>query len=202
MRLIDAQVQLLKLNLPVIQTSDAAICLNVTRQNASQILLRLAKTGVVTRIDRGLWAIIGKVEPLQLPEYLTAPFPAYISLQTALYYHGLISQIPQNIYAVSISRTRKIDTSLGTISIHRIEPEFFGGFEVVGAANIKMACQEKALLDILYLSTARSLLFKRLPEIEIPKNFNTRKCITMINKISSQRLKTIVTNSLEKILAR
>lgn len=202
MKLIDAQMQLLNLKQPALQTSDASACLQVSRAYASQILVRLAKAGLVVQVSRGLWVFPDKFDPLLLPEYLTAPFPSYISLQTALYYHGMIEQIPQVIYAVSIARTKKILTPLGDVSIHHIDPNFFIGFDLFGAANIKMACPEKALLDTLYLQATKTLLFKKLPELELPKNFNIKKSLKMIEHISSQRLRTLVTNQLNIILEK
>jgi predicted transcriptional regulator of viral defense system len=200
MRLIEAQQKLKALKVPVLQTSDAAGCLKITRAHASQILVRLAKANIVFSIARGLWAFNEIVDPLLLPEHLTAPFPAYVSLQTALYYHGMISQIPAVVYGVSLARTRQYPTPIGDISIHHIEPPFFFGFEIVGTTNIKMACPEKALLDILYLSPARSLLFRALPELELGSKFNIPKALKMIDKIPSQRLKTLITKKLERCI--
>ena len=47
-----------------------------------------------------------KRQSAAIPEHLASPFPAYVSLQSALYYHGMISQIPAVTYAVSLARTR------------------------------------------------------------------------------------------------
>jgi len=64
----------------------------------------------------------------------------------------MISQIPEIVYAVSISRARLYKTSLGTFSIHHLDPGFFFGFQSVGRMGIKMASPEKALVDFVYLS--------------------------------------------------
>jgi predicted transcriptional regulator of viral defense system len=92
---------------------------------------------------------------LALSEYLAAPFPGYISMQSALYYHGMISQVPAITYSVSPARTHIFKTSLGTFSIHHINPSFFFGYEPVGKFGIKMATPEKALLDFLYYGTGK-----------------------------------------------
>jgi len=49
-----------------------------------------------------------------LLEFLTAPFPAYVSLQSALYLHGMISQVPALTYAVTLARSRRLATPLGS----------------------------------------------------------------------------------------
>ena len=54
--------------------------------------------------------------------------PAYVSVQSALYLHGMISQIPHVIYVASLARTQRVATTIGTYSIHQIAPEFFGGY--------------------------------------------------------------------------
>ena len=115
MKLVDVHARLLDMNVAVFQTSDAAACLNIDRGHASKLLARLSQAGHLLRLRRGLWAFKERVEILSLPEYLTSPFPSYVSLQSALYHHGVISQIPSNTYAVSISRTRSFETPLGTV---------------------------------------------------------------------------------------
>jgi len=202
MKLINAQQKLLELNQPVLETRDVAACLKVTTTHASHILIRLANAKIFLKLCKGKWATTKKLDPFILPEYLTAPFPSYISLQSALYYHGMISQIPAVVYAVSLARTRKYKTPLGTISVHHLNPDFFFGFDVIPKTQIKIATPEKALLDIFYLFPTRSLLFRALPEIELPKNFNTRKILEWIKKISSKQRSTIVKKQLTEILRR
>jgi predicted transcriptional regulator of viral defense system len=105
------------------------------------------------------------LDPLLLPEHLTAPFPSYVSLQSALFFHGMISQIPNVIYVASLAQTRTVGTSLGTFSIHRLAPRFFGGYETL-KSGVRLATPENALIDLLYLGPVRSRLFVHLPEIE------------------------------------
>lgn len=197
MRLIEVEQTLLALKQPVLQTRDVSACLNIPHAQASKILERLVKAGRFVRLMRGKWATSTELDPLILPEYLTAPFPSYISLQTALFYHGMISQIPQTIYAVSLARTRQYTNRFGTISIHHLQPGFFFGFEA--ARQIKMATPEKALIDVLYLTPARSKLFKTLPEVEFPPSFSYKKANAIINKVASPRIKTLIQRRLEEL---
>lgn len=204
MKLVKAQVTLLSLKQPIIRTADAAVCLKVSYAHASQILGRLAKVGIIFSLARGLWALSNSIDPLTLPDYLTAPFPSYISLQTALYYHGMISQIPSVIYAVSLARTRCYQTPLGRVSIHHVNPDFFSDYYVAGDAHsfIKMAMPEKALLDVFYLTPARSHLFKVLPELELPENFDVKKAYKIIRKIKSLKHKATVTRKFEELMEK
>src|SRR3954471_15510113 len=96
----EALGRLRKLRTSFFTTRDIAAALRVTPAAANMVATRLATNGLLVHIARGRWALGQKVNPLALPQYLTAPYPAYISLQTALFHHGMISQIPQVIYAV------------------------------------------------------------------------------------------------------
>lgn len=200
MKLIEAHAKLLTLKQALFQTADAAACLNVSFAHASKILRRLTDAGFLIHLMRSRWAFVGQVDPLQAPEYLTAPYPCYISLQSALYYHGLISQIPATFYAMSPARTRIYQNKLGVFSVHHVNPDFFFGFEYIEKEGIKMATPEKALLDVFYLSPTHSLLFKALPEIEIPDDFKTREARRMIKRIKSERLRTIVTRKFNTLI--
>jgi predicted transcriptional regulator of viral defense system len=161
-------------------------------------LERLEKAGRFVRIMRGKWATTTTVDPLLLPEYLTMPYPAYISLQSALFFHGMISQIPHTVYAVSLARTRQYQTPFGTISMHHIQPDFFFGFEMIN--QIKIATPEKALIDTLYFSPAKSHLFASLPEIELIKSFNPKKALRIADKIISARTRTLVKMKLASLI--
>lgn len=200
MRLIDIEQKLLALKQPVLQTRDVATLLDIPDNQASKILERLSKAGRFVRLIRGRWATTTQIDPLMIPEYLTAPFPSYISLQTALFYHEMISQIPHTVYAVSLARTCQYKTFFGNISIHHIQANFFFGFEIMG--QVKLATPEKALVDVLYLTSAKSKLFKTLPEIEFPESFSLNKVNAIISKISSARIRTIVQTRLKELLAK
>ena len=199
MQLIQVHSELKKLKLAIIQTRDVAAYLNLSTAHSSKLLARLAQHGHLVHLNRGWWAFPEKTDPLMLPEYLTYPFPSYISLQTALYYHGMISQIPTVIYAVSLARTRIFKTPLAEISIHHVDAHFFFGFESLGDQQIKIATPEKALLDTLYLSPAKTQLFRRLPELELPNHFNLKKANEMIEKIRSPLRRTMVKKQFEAL---
>ena len=200
MKLLAAHIKLSSLRQPLLNTSDASACLKITLVHASKILGRLTEGRLWTQLARNRWALTEQVDPLLIPEFLTAPFPTYISLQTALYYHGMISQIPEVLYAISLTRTHKYTTPLGTFSIHHMTPNLFFGFKYFGKSQVKMATPEKALFDIFYLSPVHTSLFKTLPELELPHQFKVKEVWKMVKKISSQRLQTIVSKKFKNIL--
>jgi predicted transcriptional regulator of viral defense system len=196
-----ALARLRRLGKPVVTTDEASLALGVSRSAASHTLRRLEQTGLVQRVRHGLWAVDPPVEPLLLPEYLTAPLPSYVSFQSALFLHGMISQIPEVIYVASLAQTRRVKTRLGTFSIHRVAPGFFGGYETVGESDVRLAVPEKALLDTLYLVPARSRLFARLPEVELPERFSRAEARRWLARIPSRSRRTMVARRLDRLLA-
>ena len=200
MQILEVLRKLKQLNQPCLQTRDVAAFLDVTTTNASTILQRLSKQNHLLHIRRGLWAFPDKLDSLMLPEYLTNPFPSYISLQTALYHYGMISQLPTVIYAVSLARTKKFFTPAGEFSIHHLDKNFFFGFELLPGTLIKMATPEKALIDVVYLSAAKTRLFHSLPEIELPKKFNLKTAKSIIGRIGSPRRRAMVETRFKNLL--
>lgn len=189
MNQIEALQRLRTLATPAVETRDAAALLQVSASNATTILRRLAAEGMVVHLTRGRWLVNQKIDRLALPELVSAPYPAYISLQSALFHHGVIEQIPSILYAVTPARPRRLQTPMGTISFHRMPPELFKGFELSTASDAKIAIPEKALFDLIYLAPGRSRVFSRLPELAIPRRFQWKrlKQYTELVKSSGRR---------------
>jgi len=198
----EALSRLKRLRVPAATTADAAAVLGVSGEAASHTMRRLARSGLVTPLRKGVWALADRPDPLALAEYVTTPYPSYLSLQTALYQHGMIEQIPSMIFLVSLARSGRVETGLGTYSVHHVQPAFFDGFESLPDSGIKLAAPEKALVDFLYLSPTRSRLFAALPEVELPRGFRRSVAREWAGRIPSQRLRTIVARTLDDVLAR
>ena len=201
MNLAQALAKIHSTGLPVLRLGDVAACLDVSTSNAAAIMLRLARAGHVERIKRGVWVLAGNVDPLVLVPYLTAPFPCYISLHTALYYHGMISQVPEMTYCVSLARTRVYRSPLVDVSVHHIPPGMFFGYEETKDGAVRMAAPEKALVDFLYLGQGKSRLFAALPELSLPASFSRRRARTMTARIRYHRRRAYVQKRLEALFA-
>jgi predicted transcriptional regulator of viral defense system len=196
----EAYSRLLDLGVATIETADAAAALRMTTSGATKLLGRLARARLVTRLRPGLWLLARSApSPYTLVEDLTAPLPSYVSLQTALYLHGMIDQVPGVIYVVSLARTQKLATPIATFSIHHIAPELFDGFEVRGDGT-KLATPEKALFDVAYLSGGRSRVFARLPELELPRRFRPSRLREWTRRIGAVRKRSMVERRLEGLL--
>ena len=195
----EALSRLQGLRVPAVSTADAASVLRISLEAASHTLRRLAGARLVTPIRKGFWALGEEPDPLVLAGYATAPYPSYVSLQTALYRHGMIEQIPAMIYLASLGRSGLVKSTLGTYSVHHLQPACFDGYETLDS-GIRIATPEKALIDFFYLSPASSRLFARLPELVLPPRFQRRVAREWVARIPSQRMRTVAGRRLEEAL--
>jgi predicted transcriptional regulator of viral defense system len=190
-----------RLGVPAIDTADAMAALGLSPAAASRMLTRLARVGLIRSVRHGTWWVEDTLDILRLPEYLSAPLPSYVSLQTALHRLGLIEQIPEVVYAVSLARTQRVKTKVGTFSFHHVAPEVFGGYTET-ERGAKIATAEKALFDFAYLSSGRSRLFTSLPELELPRGFRHKELLRWLAKIPSGRSRTLTKQKLDALLAK
>jgi predicted transcriptional regulator of viral defense system len=197
MRLLDAYRKIQSLGQPVVDILDAAAALGVSRGTASKIMTRLAAAGSLIRLQGGLWALDHRIDRMLAAEYLASPALSYVSLQSALFHRGIISQIPEVTYSVTTGRTRRVRTPLGAFSFHHLGVDFFFGYETV--RGVKLALPEKAVLDMLYLSPARSRLFATFPELELPRGFSVKRAREMISRIRSAQRRTLVEEKFRRL---
>lgn len=200
MRTADALGQLQRLRRPVIETGEAVVRLGVPPARASQILRSLEDAGVVARLKHGLWLLEPEIDPFVIPPYLTSPFPSYVSLWTALSEHGMIEQIPRQVFACSLGRPQTVRTTRATYAIHHLAPDVFGGYTGTSDSGY-LATPEKALFDSVYLPRARR---KRvfLPELELTPDFDSGKVAMWVDRIRAPWLRSAVSSELERVLAR
>jgi len=72
----------------------------------------------------------------------------------------------------------------------------------VGERGVRLARPEKALLDVFYLTPARSRLFCGLPEIEKPDAFDPGEADMMIARIPSAARRAMVARRFSDWLRR
>lgn len=142
--------------LRVFTTSDVVTLTGLHRPAATHALRRLAARRLVTRIKRGLWinALADDVVSYELVPHLAAPWPAYVSLHSALADAGVIQEIPHVVYAVTAGRARRDQTPLGTVEFHHLPARLLWGYAMrqQGRATYPVAEPEKAFLDLAYLA--------------------------------------------------
>lgn len=198
MTVAEAYGELRRLGSDVFTTREAAARLRTSVSNASHQLRAMERAGLVVGIRRGLWSSCIDIDPVVLPPYLTAPYPAYISFSSALARHGMIEQIPGQIYVATSGRSRKLSTSAGEFSIHHLLPEIFDGF-TGGQESGFFATAEKAFFDVVYLRASRARPIY-LPEIELPPGFDLAKLDSWVDQLPTRRLRTLTQSGIETAL--
>ena len=112
-------------------------------------LKRLADKKVIQRIVRSFY--VNPFNPPTLEEISAAIYkPSYISLESALYRHGVLSQFPYTLTCVATRLPRKFDTPYGTVEYRQVQKKYFFGF--IEEDSYLLAEPEKAVVDFLYLN--------------------------------------------------
>lgn len=133
-------------------------------------LTRFVKKGLVFRIKRGIYCFKkDEVDELALAYYLYQP--SYISLQSALFYYGILIDVPQGVTSVTTIRPKNFKTAFGNYRYFKIKPELFFGYEriKIKKSYVNMATKEKALLDYFYIFKIKSIKGLRLNLDKISK---------------------------------
>jgi hypothetical protein len=181
---------------PVFSTADVMKRTGMTLPNTSRDLRNLQAHGVVTRIRRGLWAVLNHPDfspYAAVPHLFTDSKSGYVSLLSALNLHGMIEQIPNVVHIVTTSQRPALKTPVATYAFFRIENVLFGGFKAYRrTGNFDIATAEKALFDTLYFSARKGRRFAFLPEVGLPAGFSSREVERWIARIGHAPLRTAV----------
>ncbi|HEY5943135.1 MAG TPA: hypothetical protein VIT89_09770 [Solirubrobacterales bacterium] len=198
MKPVEAYGDLVQMGRAVLSTREAAARWQTSSVTAGRRLRGMEEAGLVRHLRRGLWTLDPLIAPLAIPHFLTAPFPAYVSLWSALAHHGMIEQIPRQVSVASLDRSRRIDTSIGTFSIHHLAGEVFGGFTGSERSGY-LAVPEKAIFDTVYLrAAAGGKAF--FPELSLPAGFDRETLGDWTRRIESSRLRTLVSRGVRDAL--
>jgi predicted transcriptional regulator of viral defense system len=195
---VEAYGDLVRMGRPVLSTREAATRWQADRVTAGRRLRAIEEAGLARHLRRGLWALDPEMEPFALAHFLTAPFPAYVSLWSALARHGLIEQIPRQISVASLDRSRRIETSVGAYLVHHLAGEVFGGFEGTEGSGY-LATPEKALFDTIYVRAAAGGQ-AYFPELSLPRDFDRAALRSWTDRIPTPRLRTLVSRGIGNAL--
>lgn len=200
MTTLDAYSDLLKMGRPIVTTNEAVARLGTSPSQTNYVLRTLEEKGMARHLRRGLWALRPDVDRFVVVPYLTDPYPAYISFWSALARHDMIQQIPREVSAASLDRTRKIKTSIAAYSIHHLASELFDGYEGSEETGY-MAVPEKAFFDTVYIRAARGAMVY-LPELSLPRSFNQALVEQWTRSVKTRRLRTMVSRQIDTAMAK
>ena len=121
-------------------------------------LSRWVASGRLIQLRRGLYVLappFARTLPNVLAIAVRLRKPSYVSLQSALSYHGAIPESVPAVTCVTTGRPGRLETPLGEFIYRHLRPGFFWGYgevEVGGGEGAYVALPEKALLDLFYLT--------------------------------------------------
>jgi predicted transcriptional regulator of viral defense system len=94
------------------------------------------------------------VDPLILASKMYPP--AYVSLETALAYYGIIPEAVFTVTSVTSRETKTFSNDFGKFTYQKIKKSTFGGYETITkkefGISYNLAVPEKALMDFFYLN--------------------------------------------------
>ncbi|NJD19756.1 MAG: hypothetical protein FIA95_10810 [Gemmatimonadetes bacterium] len=191
---------------PVFTTAEVAKRAGIALSNASRDLATLAKSRMLVRVRRGLWAAPGHpdLSPYAVVPHLFGDEPGgYVSLLSALNLHGMMEQIPRVVQVVTTLQRSGLRTPVGAYEFYRIVPKLFGGHGPYRrTGNFEIASPEKALFDTMYFSARKGRRFAALPEIEVPAGFSASEVDSWIDQIEYVPLRTAVARRWDDLAIR
>ena len=152
------EIALEKASLGIFTRAEVACWVGGSPQRQFSLVKRALAGGEVLHLRRGLYCLAArylrqKVDPLVVAQWVHGP--SYISLETALSYHGWIPEAVYSITSASLDRSREFDTPLGHFSFSRVPQKTFyaevSRVEKETGGSFLLASPLKALADYVYV---------------------------------------------------
>jgi len=122
-------------------------------------LSRWTASGRLIQLRRGFYALappFARSSPSVLAIASRMRKPSYVSLQSALSYHGATPESNPMITSVTTGRPGRFETPVGEFLYRHLGPRLFWGYREVDAGEGErayVALPEKALLDLFHLTS-------------------------------------------------
>jgi hypothetical protein len=138
--------------------AEVACWLGGSPQRQFSLVKRALAHEEIVHVRRGLYCLATKylrqkIDPLVLAQRIYGP--SYISLETALSYHGWIPEAVYSVTSAVLDRSREFDTPLGHFSFTRVPQETFyadvSRVEREPGSSFLMASPLKALADYVHV---------------------------------------------------
>jgi predicted transcriptional regulator of viral defense system len=135
---------------------------------AYKMLQRWEKNGLLKRIAKGKYLLADwNLNEFEIANLLVSP--SYVSFESALSFHGILSQFPYVITSATTAKSRKLAVGNKDFEFTHVSPTMFWGYQLANSALV--ASPEKAMVDAVYLAS------KGLREID-----QTEWDLTVVNK--------------------
>jgi len=182
--------KLYKSDLNVFNIEDLAILWNISnrRQLLESIKYYLRK-GRLKALKRGVYITEKEYSEFELAQKLYTP--SYISLYTALGFHGIIFQYYKDIYSLSLINKEFLINNRNYIYKSVKSDIFWNSKGIIDKNNFKIASPERAICDSIYLNIESGI-----------DNFNSINInkLTQISRIYKSKILTKKINKLINII--
>ncbi len=185
-------------DLASVETNKTYLKILLSRHQRSGSVVRLKKGTYVTKDYVHLLEKSGRIA--SYVEFLASALysPSYVSGEYVLYQHGIITEFPVMITAVSTNKTATLNNQFGRFRYQSITATLFTGFEIKrdGDLQIFKASPAKALFDYLYfrkrhLNNPEAIEELRLNVEELSPAVR-RECLAHAAREGTDRMKTIL----------
>ena len=166
-----------------------------SKRTLEDIVKRLVSGKVLTQLERGKYYVTNmQVSDFEVAQFLYAP--SYISFETALNYHGILSQFPLEITSATTKRRTTKLINDKAFSYAKINSKIFTGY--YKEDDYLMAYPEKALFDQLYMISKSIKTEEYLDEMDYSQI--DVKEVGKYLELVSDSTKSTVSNLLKKYL--
>ena len=151
MKLFEIQNSLHKAGLTLFTTAEFRRVTAMSATGSRKFLLRYTNLGCFWQLRRGLYALReGSLHLWVVANKLYRP--SYISLETALSYHGLIPETIYGVTSVTTRTTREFEACETVFLYHSLKKQAYTGYGpmTIDGATVLVAEPEKAVADYLY----------------------------------------------------
>lgn len=168
-------------------------------------LTRWLKKGYIFRLKQGYYTFSEYKTNSDYISYFANKIynPSYISLHSALSFHGIIPEAVVQITSATPLKTATFSNEIATYAYQTIHPDLMFGYNlnfIEKKRAVKIATPEKAILDLLYLysfyQTEDDLLELRFDENYLTQKLDMMKLVEfcdMFQNVSlEKRLKKLI----------
>ena len=156
---VDAVKILHQKKVTLFDVADASKIFGIEKTKTLYVLLqKLENDGLINRVAKGKYHFsLKEINDFELANFLVDP--SYVSLETALSFHGILPQFPYSVTSVTTLKTRRLNYQEKEYDYAHLESKYFWGF--IKKDRFLIAIPEKALLDELYF------MAKKLRQIHV-----------------------------------
>lgn len=148
MNILELQTKVREFNLNIFTINDVSKLMDKDKSYLKVFLNNHVKKGNIVSLKRGYYAL-NEVENIFLYSKLVSD--SYISLNSALEYYGLTTQIYVGLQLISLKRIRSFNVGDVGIQVKKISGKRFFGYKRMNH-SIFVANLEKMLIDCIYYS--------------------------------------------------